>query len=328
MNPLSALYSLGAGAKNYAYDHGWLTPQRLTWPVISVGNLSVGGSGKTPFVILLGQLLRRHGYFITVLSRGYRRESNTVELVDSTGEPARFGDEPLLISRKLNAPVFVGAERYRCGLLAENKFTEYREAGQGKDAHIPRAVHILDDGFQHRLLARSFDIVLLPPEDLKGTLLPTGRLREGLRSLRRAHAVVLTAGTQLDALPDFARENAYVLERSLVIKDTPKRPLAFCGIAKPERFFADLKKLGIQTVAEVTFRDHHRYSPQDIAMLLEKKRPSGADGFVTTEKDRINLGELAARMSPLAVAELRLELQEEERFVKALMAVIAGDHKE
>ncbi len=317
MNPLSAIYYSVVAAKNLAYDHGLLKPRKLSWPVVSVGNLSVGGSGKTPFVILLGQLLRRQGFFVTVLSRGYRRDATAVELVDPDGEPARYGDEPLLIAHRLQAPVFVGAERYQCGLLAESKFAEYRT---GK--HPLRAVHILDDGFQHRRLARTFDIVLVPPEDLDGSLLPTGRLRESLSSLKRADAIILAAEALSGKLPGFVRDKTHVLERSIVIQNAPQRPIAFCGIAKPAQFFADLKSAGVQLSAEIAFRDHHRYTERDVDLLLAKRKSSRADGFVTTEKDRINLGVLASRLAPLAVAELRLRLQDENKLTQSLVRVL------
>ena len=179
MNPLSAIYSAGITSKNRLYDAGVLKTERLSGPVISVGNLSVGGSGKTPFVILLGKLLQDRGIPFNVLSRGYGRKTRGILEVDPNGSPEQFGDEPLLIARCLSCPVIVGESRYHAGLHAE-KQTGAR-------------LHILDDGFQHRALARDFDIVLLTPEDLQDRLLPTGRLREPLSSLKRADAVVMKA---------------------------------------------------------------------------------------------------------------------------------------
>ena len=170
MNPLSAIYGGIIGARNALYDRGVLRARRLQGDVISVGNLSAGGSGKTPFVMLLGELLKARGINFDVLSRGYGRKSSGVLLVDPAGLPQEFGDEPLLIARKLQVPVIVGEDRYEAGRFAEARFGPQ--------------LHLLDDGFQHRALARDFDIVLVTPPDANDRLLPAGRLREGLRSLR------------------------------------------------------------------------------------------------------------------------------------------------
>ncbi len=163
-----------------------LAPSRLRGPVVSIGNLSVGGSGKTPFVLLLGELLKARGIKFDILSRGYGRKTRGVALVDPAGSARDFGDEPLLMARRLNVPVIVGEYRYAAGVFAEKKFGPQ--------------LHLLDDGFQHRSLARDFDIVLVTPEDARDRLLPAGRLREPLSSLRRADAVVLTSGASPEAL--------------------------------------------------------------------------------------------------------------------------------
>ena len=174
--PLSLVYGSVIHARNARFDR---TPAlRLRWPVVSIGNLSVGGAGKTPLVICLARLLQREGYRPDVLSRGYGRSRQAAERVDAAGNAERFGDEPLLIARSTAVPVYVGASRYEAGLLAESE-----PGGQG--------VHLLDDGFQHRQLARDLDIVVMHRSDLQQRLLPAGRLREPLASLRRAGVVVL-----------------------------------------------------------------------------------------------------------------------------------------
>ena len=187
MNPLSAIYGCVVGARNALYARGWLASQCLQGPVISVGNVSAGGSGKTPFVILLGELLKARGIRFDVLSRGYGRESRGVRLVDPAGLPREFGDEPLLIARRLQVPVVVGEDRYEAGVFAEAKFGAQ--------------MHLLDDGFQHRGLHRDFDIVLVTPDDARDRLLPAGRLREPLRNLRRTDAVVLANGAISESFP-------------------------------------------------------------------------------------------------------------------------------
>src|SRR5580704_11789088 len=177
MNPLTGLYGVATALRNTLFDHGGLPSRLLEKPVISVGNLSVGGSGKTPFVIALGELLKARGVRFDVLSRGYRRKTRGVLVVEPDGVAADFGDEPLLIARRLGVPVIVGESRYEAGRVAEQKFQSQ--------------LHILDDGFQHRSLARDFDIVLMTERDLRDRLLPSGRMREPLSSLARADAVVL-----------------------------------------------------------------------------------------------------------------------------------------
>src|SRR5580700_5760641 len=187
LNPLSAVYSAVAGARNALYDRTLLRPRSLQGAVISVGNISTGGSGKTPFVILLGELLKARGIRFDVLSRGYGRATRGVLPVDPGGLPRDFGDEPLLIARRLQMPVVVGEDRYEAGRFAESRFGAQ--------------IHLLDDGFQHRGLARDFEIVLVTPDDARDRLLPAGRLREPLRSLRRADAVALTSRASPDLFP-------------------------------------------------------------------------------------------------------------------------------
>ncbi len=187
MNPAASLYGLAVRARNAFYDRGAFRPRRLQGPVVSVGNLSVGGSGKTPFVLLLGELLKARGLKFDVLSRGYGRRTRGVAMVDPAGSSQMFGDEPLLIARRLRVPVVVGEDRYEAGMFAENKFGPQ--------------LHLLDDGFQHRALARDFDIVLVTPEDARDQLLPAGRLREPLAALSRADAVVLTSGASSESFP-------------------------------------------------------------------------------------------------------------------------------
>src|SRR5207237_2798261 len=208
------------------YDRGRLPMRRLEGSTISVGNLSMGGSGKTPFVVVLGNLLKERGIKFDVLSRGYGRSSRGVALVDPAGSPRDFGDEPLLIARRLGVPVVVGEDRYAAGRFAEQKFGPQ--------------FHLLDDGFQHRALARDFDIVIVTAADARDRLLPAGRLREPLTSLQRADAVVLTAAAQAS---DFFLEGKIVWRAPRGIlppKDVPHNPVAFCGIARPESFFVQL----------------------------------------------------------------------------------------
>lgn len=301
MNPLSLLFGAGVAFRNSLYDSGTLKVEKLTRPVVSVGNLSVGGTGKTPFVIALGKLLLQRGIAFDVLSRGYGRRSTTTAAVDPSGLPDQFGDEPLLIARKLGVPVIVGADRYLAGLLAEERF--------------PSQLHLLDDGFQHRRVHRDFNIVLFPKEDFTGRLLPVGRLREPHSALRRADAIVVFDPLRLSsntAQPWRAR-------RASMLPDIRGKAVAFCAIGRPQQFFDALKLQGQELIAKISFRDHHRYQQADIDRLLRTKSNAGADSFITTEKDLLNLGVLASQLQPLQVAELRIELESPDEALNFLL---------
>ncbi len=310
MNPLAGLYGGVAGLRNSLFDRGVLSSRRLQQPVISVGNLSAGGAGKTPFVIALGQLLKSRGIPFDVLSRGYGRKTRGVLVVEAEGKAADFGDEPLLIARRLGVPVVVGESRYAAGLVAEQK--------------CDSRLHILDDGFQHRSLFRDFDIVLMTEHDFEDTLLPTGRLREALSSLARADAVVLPAGLQVDH-PALRQKPIWRIERELVVADAPSAPIVFCGIARPEQFFLQARGAGIEPVAEIEFRDHRAYDRNDVERLLAMRGKLGAGGFLTTEKDSINLesSALLSELKPLAIAVLGVVLDHPAEVVDTILTTIA-----
>jgi tetraacyldisaccharide 4'-kinase len=313
LNPLSAIlsvtYSGVVGARNTFYDRRWLRSRSLKGPVISVGNLSTGGSGKTPFVILLGELLKARRISFDVLSRGYGRTTRGVLAVDPGGLPQDFGDEPLLIARRLQVPVVVGEDRYEAGRYAESRFGPQ--------------IHLLDDGFQHRRLARDFEIVLVTPEDALDRLLPAGRLREPLRSLQRADAVVLTSGASAESFP-VAGKMVWRVRRGIFPQDFPPRPVVFCGIARPQNFLLQLRTGGIDPVAEAFFRDHHAYTEKDIHELLRLQKRSEAGGFVTTEKDAVNLGGYLAGLGPLAVVPVKMELADAANAVDTMLRLVEG----
>jgi tetraacyldisaccharide 4'-kinase len=275
--------------------------------VVSVGNLSVGGSGKTPFVMLLGELLKARGMKFDILSRGYGRRTRGVALVDPGGSSSDFGDEPLLMARRLGVSVIVGEDRYQAGIFAESNFGPQ--------------LHLLDDGFQHRALARDFDIVLVTAEDARDRLLPAGRLREPLTSLRRADAVVLTSGAAADSFP-LEGKLTWRVRRGILPKGVPDRPVVFCAIARPQNFLLQLRTAGIEPVAEAFYRDHHAYTEQDIAELLKLRQQSDAGGFVTTEKDAINLGGHLSALQPLAVVPVTMDLVDSANAVDTMLRVI------
>jgi len=308
LNPLSIIYGAVVRARNALYDRGHLPARQLEGPVVSVGNLSAGGSGKTPFVMLLGELLKARGVQFDVLSRGYGRVTRGVLLVDPSGLPQQFGDEPLLISRKLQVPVIVGEDRHAAGRLAESKFGPQ--------------LHLLDDGFQHRGLARDFDIVLLTPQDATDQPLPAGRLREPIDSLRRADAVVLAGGASPESFP-LQDKLVWRVKRGIIPKAVPPRPVIFCAIARPQNFLLQLRAANIEPAAQAFYRDHHAYGERDIRELLELKGRSDAGGFITTEKDAVNLGPYLSALEPLSVVPVHMELVDAARAVDTILRKIA-----
>jgi len=303
--PLVPLYVAAVTAKNAAYDHGWAHPHKLRWPVISVGNISVGGSGKTPLVISLAKLFTQHKIHVDVLSRGYGRSSQAVERVDPAGSAERFGDEPLLIAQSAQVPVYVGASRYDAGHLAESEQSSI-------------GVHLLDDGFQHRKLEQDVNIAVVHSRDLRESLLPSGRLREPLSALRRASILVLReedAELENQLVQRGIEKPTWWITRSLTVPPEMGRVLAFCGIARPEDFFQSLRREQIETVATQAFRDHHRYSERDMQQLITKARANSAQAFLTTEKDWVRLTptqrESLSAVAPLNIARLEAVLQNE-----------------
>jgi tetraacyldisaccharide 4'-kinase len=313
--PLEPLYRAGIALKNAAYDRGWLTAQRLKWPVISVGNISVGGAGKTPLVIRLAELLVARGLKVDVLSRGYGRSSTDIARVNPEGSAEEFGDEPLLIAQKAGVPVYVGASRYKAGLLAESE-----SPGQG--------VHLLDDGFQHRKLARGADIVVIHRSDFAQNLLPAGRLREPLSSLCRASVIVLRAEDS-DLEQELRRLGVsapvWIQQRRLVV-DTRGPAVAFCGIARPEEFYSGLNAAEVTLLDTRSFRDHHRYDDADIESVLGMCRSAGTAVCLTTEKDAVRLtADQRARLSSavsLKTVNLEVSLADEASAVEQMLALL------
>ncbi len=309
--PLVPLYAAGLALRELRLSRGWEPIRRLRHPVISIGNLSTGGSGKTPLTIALARLLSARGFHVDVLSRGYGRQSREPMRVKPDGTAEEFGDEPLLIAREAALPVYVAAERYEAGQQAE------RTANQ--DQRRPQ-VHILDDGFQHRQLFRDIDILLVNREDRRDHLLPAGNLREGLLAAKRANVLAIPAED-----PEFESEllawgwsgPVWRLRRRMEIPQIAGSVIAFCGIARPEQFFAGLKANGITLAAEVPFADHHRYTQRDIEGLIAKARSGGATSFITTEKDEVRLGSsLASKFPPslpLKTARLSLSIEDESQ---------------
>ena len=308
MNPLAAIFGVAVGTRNALYDREFLSVRRLQGPVISIGNLSLGGSGKTPFTLLLGELLKARGIPFDILSRGYGRRTRGVLVVDPAGSAQEYGDEPLLLGRRLAVPVVVGEDRFAAGAAAENKFGPQ--------------LHLLDDGFQHRRLARDFDIVLITPEDARDHLLPAGRLREPLASLRRADAVVLASGADPASFP-LEGKLVWRVRRGIVTDNLPSRPVVFCAIARPQNFLTQLRMAGVEPAAQALYRDHHAYSESDIRDLLRIRTQAEADGFITTEKDAINLGGYLTALEPLSVVIVQMSLSDAANAMDTMLGMVA-----
>ena len=309
--PLVPLYGAGLWVKRRFAGEA----KRLARPVISVGNLSAGGAGKTPVVAALASLLMRQGYAVDVLSRGYGRDSKIVERVNPAGTAAQFGDEPLLLAQT-GVAVYVGSDRYAAGLLAE--------------AEARSDIHLLDDGFQHRRLGRDLDLVLLTVEDADDLLLPAGNLRESLSRLREAGVVVVREEEAAALRPLIARiageaMPVWTIRRRLAMESKEGQLLAFCGIARPESFFSMLRANGVSLAETVAFRDHETYRYRQIQGLLNAAARSGATGFITTEKDAVKLlrpmrSRLVAQ-GPVLVAKLTIEFLEEGEVLERIRAL-------
>lgn len=313
--PLVPLYRLGLALRERRLASGREPVRRLQRPVVSIGNLSAGGSGKTPLTIALAEALTRRGWRVVVLSRGYGRQGNAPRRVDPAGSAADFGDEPLLIARACNVPVYVAAQRYEAGKLAE-----------AESAPHGVAVHLLDDGFQHRQLHRDVNILLLSLGDWHDHLLPAGNLREGLRAAQRADVIAIPHDQpELEAALRVWGWSGQVwrLRRRMAVPRVQGPVVAFCGIARPKQFFAGLTQAGIELAQSIAFPDHHRYTPRDLDRLRQARQRTGASELLTTEKDAVRLGNAAADL-PIRAVPLRTEIEDEDAALNWLAARLAA----
>ena len=325
--PLAPLYGAALAMKRRLFQLGWLKQNRLESPVISVGSVSAGGAGKTPMVLLLARILRHRGYAVRILTRGYKRSSDVTSRVEPFDDAAWQGDEPVLLAQRSGVPVFVGADRYQAGVMAEHE-----------EPSEKLVVHLLDDGFQHRKLARDVDIVLLTQADVEDTLLPAGNLREPLSAIAEADVVVLReeeAASLRNVVAGLSGDKRvpaiWVIRRSLSLGEggdvaLPTKPLAFCGIARPENFTKMLAAQGYEPMDTMIFPDHHAYDDGDIHRLIERGRQVDANGLVTTEKDAVKLTPILhdhlETVGPIVVARLSVELLDEQESLSQLVAMV------
>ncbi len=322
--PLFPLYRLALVWRGLRLRFGVEAVRRLRFPVVSIGNLSTGGSGKTPLTIALARALARRGVRVDVLSRGYGRQSRLAARVLPDGTAEDFGDEPILIAREAEVPVYVARQRYDAGLLAEAD----TDAESAARENPPLLLHLLDDGFQHRQLVRGIDILLLNRGDLTDRLLPAGNLREPLRALQRATVLAVPADepeveqylreiVPIDRNSETSRWMGPVwrLHRKMEVPPVAGPVAAFCGIARPKQFFAGLEAEGLKVPLRLAFPDHFPYTRDVLEKLVAKARAQEVTAIVTTAKDFARLGNLAALFPPslpLAVAQLRIQIEDED----------------
>jgi tetraacyldisaccharide 4'-kinase len=344
--PLSQIYAMIIQIRNFCYEKQWLSSKRLSTRVISVGNITVGGTGKTPLVESLASFLHEKGFRVGILSRGYRRKKSNNELtVIPNGNALRenaiyAGDEPVLLASHLpEVPIIVGRNRVQAGEKAIEEF--------GCD------LLILDDGFQHRKIKRDLDIVVIDGTNPwgNGGILPAGPLREPKRNLKRADAVVLSRTDETNHL-----ENVLIQIDSLSMapvwfaKHKPEhwinfnkgttRPLcflekkcviAFCGIGNPDSFRRTLMSMDIEIIGFFPHQDHHWYTIHELQKMADLAQSKGAVALVTTEKDRMRIPESFANTVPIFILKIKMEIQGNgetlDTLLKPIMAFRRGTKK-
>ena len=337
--PFSALYGAVVRARLSLYRRAFLKSARVDAPVISVGNITAGGTGKTPLVGWLARVVAREGRRACVLSRGYGRRDERERVVVSDGESLLAGadaggDEPRLLAEQLLGAASVVSDADRAG------------AARWAIANLGAEVFILDDGFQHMRLARDLDIVTIDATAPwgGGYLLPRGRLREPTSGLRRADCVVITraeligdTGPLRDEIGRLTRGGALVLESS--VRTTGVRPLdsaseihpdgvstqpaaAFCATGNPQAFFKHLRDDGHHLIHTRAFPDHHAFLQDDLDALVIKAESRGGRLLLTTAKDAVKLRSLRSRL-PIYVVEIEPVFDDEERLVALVRRAIS-----
>jgi tetraacyldisaccharide 4'-kinase len=313
--PCAMLYSLVLRLRGFLYGRGVFRSQCLETPVISIGNLSVGGTGKTPMTVLIARLLISRGKRVAVLSRGYGSSGGAAVRIVSDGSrillpSAEAGDEPVLLARSVPGLIVVtGPDRYQAGLEAIERFHP--------------DIFLLDDGFQHLRLKRDLDILLLDAESPfgNGWTLPAGLLREPVSAVRRADVVVYTRADRRKSCPLIPGIPVCRMSHRLTgvvplsggmlspFSDfAGKKGVACAGIADPDSFFAELLREGLELSATLSFSDHCRYDGTERAEIRKTLKETGADYLIATEKDAVKLALLLDMSLDAYAAVLDLEI--------------------
>ena len=317
--PLSALYGAVTRTRLALYRRGTFRTTKLDRPVISVGNITAGGTGKTPLVEWVARSLAGRGLKVCILTRGYGRENPEQQVVVSDGSkilatPGQAGDEPYLLATKLlnaNLPgsvaVISNADRISAGRYAIETFAT--------------DCFVLDDGFQHLRLARDLDIVVIDATNPFGT----GQLlREPVSSLVRADCVVLTRCDQASSVDLSFIRGRPVFKSSMKAVNAPRvtGPVAaFCAVGNPQSFFEQLRKHGYELVHEKAFTDHHSYTQKDVDDLIERAKRSGPTSLLTTAKDAVKLQSLSFSM-PWNVFEIEIQIKDESALAELIKAAL------
>lgn len=334
--PLSLLYGAVTRTRLSLYRRGTFHTTKIDRPVISIGNITTGGTGKTPLVEHVARLIALHGKKVCILTRGYGRKDAHLQVIVSDGygvlaSPSEAGDEPYLLATKLKglAAVISSADRIAAGQEAIKDF--------GTDCFV------LDDGFQHLRLARDLNVVTIDATNPwgGGRLLPHGRLRESIEGMSRADCVVITRRDQVknvDALreeilrwtggkPIF--ESQMRMVRVAPLKNggetlaAPARVAAFCAIGNPASFFENLRRAGYELAVEKSFPDHHVYSQDEIDSITRAARETGAEALITTAKDAVKLRALSFSI-PCYVSEIEIAIENEEDFTRLVSRTACG----
>ena len=329
---LSLPYGGAVRIRSLFYSLGLLKRKKLPCPVISVGNITVGGTGKTPLTMALGKGLLERGIQVAILSRGYKGKK-TSEPVVSDGKtiflsPKESGDEPFLMAQScMGIPVLIGKDRFVNGQIALQRF-----GIQGV---------VLDDGYQHLPLHRDINILLIDSHIGFGDyhLLPRGILREPLSHLRRAHLLILTKVEDPRTCQPLEKKICEIHPSSRVFHShyepaglvgpkeeqeelqllKGKKILALSGIADPNYFSSLLRKCGMEIVREAIFPDHYLYTTKDLSFIEEKSK--GVDCIVTTEKDMVKLRKLNIDHLPLRALRIELKIWEEKEFYQRVLEI-------
>ena len=336
--PLSALYRAVTQTRLAAYTSGLLTTSRLPAPVISVGNLTSGGTGKTPLVEWVCRTLAQTQRKVCILTRGYGRPNAGSRVVVSDGSSVltnalESGDEPFLLAQNLK------------GLAAVISDSNRLAAGKWAMDNLGSEVFVLDDGFQHLALARDLNILAIDATNPwgGGKLLPAGRLREPRSGLSRADCVVVTRADQSEQVVSLEAEiqrlngTCPIIRSKMTIKgiskmnsegsdefvSLPRPAAAFCAVGNPESFFKLLRQAGIDPVFTRTFRDHHQYAQADVDSLIHESRQSGAQSIITTAKDAVKLQQSKFGL-PGYVLNIEISIAEEGKIIQMLNAAAAA----
>jgi tetraacyldisaccharide 4'-kinase len=326
--PAALLWDAAARLRAGAYRTGLARAKRLPGTVISVGNLTTGGTGKTPMVLWIVERLRHEGRRVAVLTRGYRGPRASTRQTATQPE----SDEVAVLRARLPRDLLLGVGPNR---LAQGMAL----ARQGADCFV------LDDGFQHLRLARDVDVVLLDATDPFGgnRALPVGRLREPKAALRRAHVIVITRSDHTPALEAMVKRYSsapifYARTRLLEVvalpdgtpgtatsspERWPRRVFAFCGVGNPRAFFDDLTRWGFELAGCAAFPDHHTYSPTGARRLEAQARAVGSEALLCTEKDVFNLRRVHFASLPVYFLRISLEPADPEGLWRAILEVLA-----